>query len=737
MQNFLSKRDWCFQHIFASETPYLSFHQKKKWKKIKKRSEVLKRFLKQKSEFQLNKQINETLFILFYSSPPRNKEQKKQIKISGFSLLHYLFDNPYFTYKNYTPSFLPFHYTQPKIANFPSSQKKVVDYAHPKTPFFMESSSTISFKKDWKQDSKNSEINRQVFQLNLTNSTNSNEGTLKKDWLTSQLPKQLKWNTNQSRNKLINILNTNNFRDILFERFFNSKFYDIGLMGRKRLNKKLRLNIPLYCTALTPLDFLALFYKLFFLLNSKAPFNPIYDFLPDQKKSFYSQNELRFTSEQTKNEQFEQGNNSFSSKLNPISLVSPLSTSWEKKNLKINYESHPQETMKSFPGLVENFVPMPTLEQNFTKERMILKKSLLGQSIQTSSLDHLNQRHIRTSGEFLFLQFWRSVLRLYQILTQLSNRSNFLGSRPFVSHNLLGISQKPEKTEPSKNYSSLFASKTQKNLKFFGTKEKKLIGSSFRSKTAKLEILRPENFLVLFNSISQYNGAHSLGYLSFTHRIGLYRQMIRLKGESLANPIHERLFKARIFAYKDPSRIPTIFEKRLSNAAINKLMAPSFLCFFSPRAKVFLENKKNPYSEIHKNFKSFDSNRQSFFRKRQFGNSLLHSRIISMPRGNLLPRGAFTEKVCSDIIPISFPSSPIKLVDYLHSRQNKTFDSLLKKKKPSNQGETLNRNDLNSIIPFSLTSRDYAIIDPTQLKNSKIRDGFSLAKTFALMKPIE
>ena len=64
-------------------------------------------------------------------------------------------------------------------------------------------------------------------------------------------------------------------------------------MGRKRLNKKLRLNIPLYCTALTPLDFLALFYKLFFLLNSKIRFNPVYDFLPDQKKSFYSQNELQ------------------------------------------------------------------------------------------------------------------------------------------------------------------------------------------------------------------------------------------------------------------------------------------------------------------------------------------------------------------------------------------------------------------------------------------------------------
>ena len=104
--------------------------------------------------------------------------------------------------------------------------------------------------------------------------------------------------------------------------------------------------------------------------------------------------------------------------------------------------------MKSFPGLVENFVTMPTLNQNLSQERMILKKSLLGEPIQKSSLDHLNQRHIRTSGEFLFLQLWRSVLRFYQILTQLSNRSNFLGPRPYVSHNLLGISQSTPSRAP-------------------------------------------------------------------------------------------------------------------------------------------------------------------------------------------------------------------------------------------------------------------------------------------------
>ncbi len=207
--------------------------------------------MKQKSEFQLNKQINETLFVLFYFSAPRNQEQKKQIKISGFSFLHYLFDNPYFIYKNYTPSYLPFRYTQPKISNWKQKPQKT----------------------DWTTQELKSSPER----------------------LASKI--YLKWNTNQSRNQLINILNTNNFRDILFERFFNSKFYDIGLMGRKRLNKKLRLNIPLYCTALTPLDFLALFYKLFFLLNSKTVFNPAYDFLPDQKKSFYSQNELQLLNE--------------------------------------------------------------------------------------------------------------------------------------------------------------------------------------------------------------------------------------------------------------------------------------------------------------------------------------------------------------------------------------------------------------------------------------------------------
>ena len=96
--------------------------------------------------------------------------------------------------------------------------------------------------------------------------------------------------------------------------------------------------------------------------------------------------------------------------LNPISLVSPLTTFWENKSLKTNYESHGQETMNSFPELVSNFVPLPVLNQNLSKERMNLKKSLLGESVQSSSLDHLNQRHIRTSGEFLFLQFWRSVL---------------------------------------------------------------------------------------------------------------------------------------------------------------------------------------------------------------------------------------------------------------------------------------------------------------------------------------
>nr|UIB38905.1 hypothetical protein [Trentepohlia sp. YN1317] len=120
--------------------------------------------------------------------------------------------------------------------------------------------------------------------------------------------------------------------------------------------------------------------------------------------------------------------------------------------------------MKNFPGLVTNFVPLPMLTQNLNKDKINLKKAFLGESTQTSSLDHLNQRHIRTSGEFLFLQFWRSVLRFYQVLTQLSNRSNFLGPRPYINHNLLGItrktdrskqSDKPDKFKQSKNFYSL------------------------------------------------------------------------------------------------------------------------------------------------------------------------------------------------------------------------------------------------------------------------------------------
>lgn len=54
---------------------------------------------------------------------------------------------------------------------------------------------------------------------------------------------------NRLLGSLISILNTTNFRDVIFERFMNAKFYDIGLMGRKRLNKKLRLNVPLQCTS--------------------------------------------------------------------------------------------------------------------------------------------------------------------------------------------------------------------------------------------------------------------------------------------------------------------------------------------------------------------------------------------------------------------------------------------------------------------------------------------------------
>nr|YP_010261159.1 hypothetical protein MFR52_pgp059 [Cephaleuros karstenii]UIB39100.1 hypothetical protein [Cephaleuros karstenii] len=183
-------------------------------------------------------------------------------------------------------------------------------------------------------------------------------------------------------------------------------------MGRKRMNKKLRLNIPLHCTTLTPLDFLGLFYKLFFLLTPSSSNIPIMTSLSDsglrpvdklqgrarrrapqkkiipssidQKSSFFKQyhnslshyveprkifNTIPFISPLNINNYFE---------LNPFLSSSIISENQGKsnteigffnfKNLKSNYENYPLEIMKSFPALITNFVSIPTFNQKLTKE---------------------------------------------------------------------------------------------------------------------------------------------------------------------------------------------------------------------------------------------------------------------------------------------------------------------------------------------------------------------------------
>ena len=460
------------------------------------------RFAKQKFELRgphlqsgpqgLNKQINETLFVLFYSSPPRHKEQKNQIKISGFSFLHYLFDNPFFHYRPYIPSYkslrapvMPRRSVPVKHIDINNVSKHENYNYHPPRESTRSPKNGKPFSGD--QVDKTKWINKSMSYFLYSKMANKGKHIVKKNVCgprTGAPIKSFDFKTPRGQTsdrdlfqssieydisrggqlsgaprhsggpegfvvRLINTLNTNNFRDILFERFFNPKFYDIGLMGRKRLNKKLRLNIPLHCTALTPLDFLALFYKLFFLLNPKTPFNSVSHFLPDQtfaeSKSGLVPAENRRKLEKSLTLQTSSEDES-PCNYEPVSLISPLNNLREQNNslalraLNVNYESHPQETMKTFPGLMANWTQTPTINQNLSKDKVMLKKSLLGESIQRSSLDHLNQRHIRTSGEFLFLQFWRSVLRFYQILSQLSNRSNFLGPRPYVSNNFLAIS---------------------------------------------------------------------------------------------------------------------------------------------------------------------------------------------------------------------------------------------------------------------------------------------------------
>ena len=196
---------------------------------------------------------------------------------------------------------------------------------------------------------------------------------------------------------LISILNTTNFRDVLFERFMNAKFYDIGLMGRKRLNKKLRLNVPLQCTTLTPLDFLAIFYKLFSLYNN---FSLIQNFFPTEGRTPLK---IPFLGDSF----------ALNSKINP----------WSDSNHSSGSIAFRQLMSTNIKG-----VTLPLTSPgvgNVFKPRNNLLDSTLKQS---GSLDHLNQRHIRTSGEFLFLQFWRAILRFYQVLSQLSSRSNFIKS---------------------------------------------------------------------------------------------------------------------------------------------------------------------------------------------------------------------------------------------------------------------------------------------------------------------
>ena len=189
---------------------------------------------------------------------------------------------------------------------------------------------------------------------------------------------------------LVYILNTTNFRDILFERFMNAKFYDIGLMGRKRLNKKLRLNIPLQCTTLTPLDFLAVFYKLFSLYNN---FSLIQNYFP----------------------------------INQPSLGEPLNSSstWSFFNPGGAFSSGSMALREN----QKKVLPSEAISSPGTNNVLKPRNDILNRTIkQTASLDHLNQRHIRTCGEFLFLQFWRAILRFYQVLRQLSTRSNFIKS---------------------------------------------------------------------------------------------------------------------------------------------------------------------------------------------------------------------------------------------------------------------------------------------------------------------
>nr|UIB38784.1 hypothetical protein [Trentepohlia sp. YN1242] len=902
--------------------PDYGFYFKKlvpKIKMMKKQETSFKNFLKRRSEFQSNKQINETLFVLFYSSPPKNKEQKKQIKMPGFTFLNYLFDSPYFIYNNYTPSYIARQYVKPESSNlkvnscffdinkrlmadrfttnaslrreekrkasfskfnsnilqrrtmekkdflflppassirenhrkslllpkertwndsffitrtsfpqilspfllnrqdektiisgyvFPNDLKnkheKSFKNNQPISPYLMPS--RLNFLTSFVSNSSNCNILTTNPKQNLTasdydlllrspawshnrarrqNKTKNHNSKVdlknfkksiffpfykisKQKSLNLFVHEKLKWNMNQSRNQLINILNTNNFRDILFERFFNSKFYDIGLMGRKRLNKKLRLNIPLYCTALTPLDFLALFYKLFFLLNPKTPVDLTYEKTINEEKFFYS----NFSGDTLKNlNNALDSNKSFSTKFDSIPLVSPLNNTWEKKHLKTNFESHPNELTKNFPGLVTNFTPVSTLEQNLTKERMMLKKSLLGESTQRSSLDHLNQRHIRTSGEFLFLQFWRSVLRFYQILTQLSNRSNFLGPRPYVNHHLLGISPKLKSESSNTKLETI----RPENFLIYGHGLSNLIPQSIEKRkypTGKLtDIQTPIKFMGWnFTTKQTINHNFSSNQIIFNEATKYKEILIHDKQNSfkhfwIINQIKKNHLNY-LLSQTQKSIQPNLFGKKkrstllLSDLSLSKnqgktfewakrpnmdfsqkVFVPLHLSFvFHPFSKKENQWKKDflflpPASSIRENHRKSlllpkDSSKNPYpgktILRRQYEKTMEKKDFLFLPPASsirenhrkslLLPK----ERTWNDSFLFISRSVFLKKQKTKLNLNDTTnnFNGLLKKKRPSNQSEILNSNDLNSIIPFSMTFRNYSFMKTSRFNEN-------------------
>nr|YP_010261160.1 hypothetical protein MFR52_pgp058 [Cephaleuros karstenii]UIB39101.1 hypothetical protein [Cephaleuros karstenii] len=94
-------------NFLGAQMPTIEF-SKKKGKNLIKPTETTSSIIPENDQ-----NINETLFILFYAFPStslsskrsgqNNLEERKPIKLAGFSFLYYLFDNPYFIYNNYKP----------------------------------------------------------------------------------------------------------------------------------------------------------------------------------------------------------------------------------------------------------------------------------------------------------------------------------------------------------------------------------------------------------------------------------------------------------------------------------------------------------------------------------------------------------------------------------------------------------------------------------------------------------